>query len=518
VTSRSIRPLLATIAGLAVVVLVIIVGGLYQRTLIQDAFANTEASAHAERELHQVLEDQLDLETGMRGYAATHQRLYLEPYNSAKERIDHDIAALLTSLRAVDPSQLSLVDDVRTTSRTWLATVARPVVGGNFGRLKYLSTHHVGKALVDRIRDDVTVIDLELASRDRVESAATRDAIDRILYAVVIGVVVIVAFGIAYAVQQARLAAKADEARAALDDERLRAQEMRVLYNAEKRIADSLQDAIAQRPLPTLPSLRFSATYVPALEESKVGGDWYDALELPGNRVLFAIGDVAGHGLGAAVAMSRARQALVTSAILDADPALVLKRVNDELLRQKAPMVTAVTGYADAERYEFVFALAGHPPPLLVEPGREPRFLSCGGLPLGVDAAAAYVTHRVQTMPGAMLVLYTDGAVEHTHDVLEGEEILLAAARSVMERHAGEPSTAIHEAIFKGQPAGDDVAIMTVGFESDPATGLRITAESAQASIAGTLIRNVRPGLMDAPVARLPRRGQMVPMWERKAS
>jgi hypothetical protein len=129
----------------------------------------------------------------------------------------------------------------------------------------------------------------------------------------------------------------------------------------------------------------------------------------------------------------------------------------------------------------------------LIEPGRPPRFLSCGELPLGVMASSDYKTHRIQTVPGAMLVLYTDGAVEHTHDVLEGEEIFLAAAQRIAESGEREPSTAIHEAIFHGRPAGDDVAILTIGFENEPATGLRVTAESLQSSVAGTLSR-MRPG------------------------
>jgi serine phosphatase RsbU (regulator of sigma subunit) len=80
----------------------------------------------------------------------------------------------------------------------------------------------------------------------------------------------------------------------------------RMLYENEKRIADALQSAFVQKALPVIPNLGFHASYMPAGAEARVGGDWYDAFELPGGRILFSIGDVAEHGVEAAVFMSRA--------------------------------------------------------------------------------------------------------------------------------------------------------------------------------------------------------------------
>jgi len=252
---------------------------------------------------------------------------------------------------------------------------------------------------------------------------------------------------------------------------------LRSAYLTEKRIADTLQEAFVQRPLPSHPTFRFSATYVPASEEAKVGGDWYDALELPGNRVLFAIGDVTGHGIEAAVTMNRVRQALISSALFDPMPAGLLERVAKELYRDKTPLVTAVAGFADSNTYEFVYATAGHPPPLLIEPGRAPRMLDCGSLPLGAMENTEYQTFRIQSVPGAMLVLYTDGAVEHSRDVIEGEQILLAAAADAATTKSADPATFIHNAVFNGREIGDDVAILTVGFALEPAVGMRISVD-----------------------------------------
>ena len=124
--------------------------------------------------------------------------------------------------------------------------------------------------------------------------------------------------------------------------------------------------------------MSFSATYVPASDEAKIGGDWYDAVQLPDGRVLLAIGDVTGHGIEAVVAMNRARQLLIRSALLDADPAMILKRANVELIKRMSPFITAIIAVVDTRSFAFSYAVAGHPPPVLFEPGRGARPLEYG--------------------------------------------------------------------------------------------------------------------------------------------
>ena len=132
-------------------------------------------------------------------------------------------------------------------------------------------------------------------------------------------------------------------------------------------------------------------------------------------------------------------------------------------------MVTAVVGHADAGSYEFVYATAGHPPPILLEPGREPRMLKCGGLPLGVMEGARYAVNRVQSVPGALLVLYTDGAVEYSHDVVAAEDTLLGAVATAARSGERDIASRIHANIFEDRQVGDDVAILTIGFGRQPA-------------------------------------------------
>jgi PAS domain S-box-containing protein len=242
---------------------------------------------------------------------------------------------------------------------------------------------------------------------------------------------------------------------------------LQAAYDAEKRIADTLQEALLQQALPTVAGLSFSATYVPASDEAKVGGDWYDALKLPDGRLFFSMGDVAGHGLEAAIIMSRARQAIISAALHEIDPAIVLTRANTTLLVQNSRMVTSVCGFIDPATFGLSYASAGHPPPVLIEPGRAPQLLQTGGLPLAVMQSVTYHSQRVNVAPGSMLVLYTDGAVEHSRDALAGESILLAASTLAMESAPAVRAEKIHDTIFATRTVGDDVAIMTVAFGNE---------------------------------------------------
>jgi serine phosphatase RsbU (regulator of sigma subunit) len=208
---------------------------------------------------------------------------------------------------------------------------------------------------------------------------------------------------------------------------------------------------------------------VPATEQAKIGGDWYDALQLSEDRVLVAIGDVTGHGIEAVIAMNKARQLLISYALIDATPAGVLERVNFDLVRGKSPLITAICGIIDTRTREFAYGCAGHPPPVVVEPRGHAKLLDFGSLPLGVAAKADYRTSRMQLAPGAMLVLYTDGLIEHSRDLALGEAALLEAAEAVAGLAGPEPAEEIRDRIFRDRKVGDDVAILTVRFAENSA-------------------------------------------------
>ena len=186
------------------------------------------------------------------------------------------------------------------------------------------------------------------------------------------------------------------------------------LYEREHAIAESLQRSLLPDRLPELPGTAVAARYVPARRETEVGGDWYDVIPLREGMVGLAIGDVAGHGVGAAAMMGQLRSALRAYALDGHAPGGLLERLN-RLMRRLWPQRMATVLYAvfDVEAATLRFANAGHLPPLVVAPGPTAAFVDeASAEPLGVVDYARYPEAEVALGVGASLVLCTDGLVE----------------------------------------------------------------------------------------------------------
>jgi hypothetical protein len=97
-----------------------------------------------------------------------------------------------------------------------------------------------------------------------------------------------------------------------------------------------------------------------------------------------------------------------------------------------------------------------------------------------------------------VLVLYTDGAVEHSRDVLEGEALLVQAARRALENKAVDLAASIRTEIFGRRQVGDDVAILTIGFAAGETTRMTFASDNAQ----GSVISTVRRGWQGSSFAR----------------
>ncbi|HEY1978181.1 MAG TPA: MASE1 domain-containing protein [Candidatus Baltobacteraceae bacterium] len=111
---------------------------------------------------------------------------------------------------------------------------------------------------------------------------------------------------------------------------------------------ETLQSGFLPSQLPQRDGVRISGSYLAAGSEALVGGDWYDAFERPDGSIVVSIGDVAGHGLGAAVAAGKLRQAIFATAFDTDDPARVLERVNRTLPLQTETVATALVAIFDA--------------------------------------------------------------------------------------------------------------------------------------------------------------------------
>ena len=267
-------------------------------------------------------------------------------------------------------------------------------------------------------------------------------------------------------------------------------------YAREVRVADTLQQASLPHDLPHLPGLRINASYVPGASESEIGGDWYDAFHLPDGRIGVTIGDVAGKGLRAAVAMGMVRQALRGAALDGLSPAMALKRVNRHLCHERTGMVTAVTATFDPTSNTLAFASAGHPPLLVASISGAVDWVDASGVPLGLFPEAQFQEGERKLERGDLVVLYTDGLVEYTRDITAGERALADAVLAEVTAESPNPAVSIQHRVIAGQPK-DDVAILTLALSPSPIDHLDVEAPAVPASarVMRTALRRLAMGV-----------------------
>ncbi len=234
------------------------------------------------------------------------------------------------------------------------------------------------------------------------------------------------------------------------------------LYAREHRVAMTLQRAMLPAVLPEVAGLAFDAVYFPGATEAEIGGDWYDAIALPDGRVVVSIGDVTGRGLTAAVIMGRMRQAIETLATYESDPVRLLDAA-DSVLRRAHPdaIVTALVGVVDPVARTLAYATAGHPTPIVRAPGSALRQLPGRGLPLGLREGREPPATTVVLPPSSLVVFFTDGLVESTRDIDEGERRVFAALGDPALADGRAPAAALVARVLD-DGIRDDVAVLTL--------------------------------------------------------
>jgi PAS domain S-box-containing protein len=242
------------------------------------------------------------------------------------------------------------------------------------------------------------------------------------------------------------------------------------LYAREHRVAMTLQRAMLPAVLPDVAGLDFDAVYFPGATEAEIGGDWYDAIALPDGRVVVSIGDVTGRGLTAAVIMGRMRQAIETLATYESDPVRLLDAA-DSVLRRAHPdaIVTALVGVVDPAARTLAYATAGHPTPIVRTPGGTLRQLPGRGLPLGLREGREPPSTTVVLPQSSLVVFFTDGLVESTRDIDEGERRVLAALADPTVADGRAPAAALVARVLD-DGIRDDVAVLTLRIDGAPST------------------------------------------------
>jgi serine phosphatase RsbU (regulator of sigma subunit) len=237
------------------------------------------------------------------------------------------------------------------------------------------------------------------------------------------------------------------------------------LFERERRIADELQAASLPTTLPVVDGIVLDAAYRPGSDEAKIGGDWYDAFLLADGSLIITVGDVIGHGLGAAISMTKLRLAMQSAAIASPDPNLML-RVADAVIRMSGTetFATAIAAVYEPTSRTLTFASAGHPNPILRNAdGTLVEFRNWGPM-IGLRTGDENDTTTVVIPNDSALVFYTDGLIEVVRDLDEGSRRLSEAVRSDEVMRASRPANAIVRAVLAADNALDDIAVLVATF------------------------------------------------------
>ena len=262
----------------------------------------------------------------------------------------------------------------------------------------------------------------------------------------------------------------------------------------QREAAHQLQYAVLP-PLPTVEGAELGRYYLPADPSSLTGGDLYDWVVLPSGELHLAVVDVLGKGVAAtkdALAITHSLRLLV----LDGCPLDEVVARADRLVTVQNPDVvaTVVVGRFSPTTGELWLAGAGHPPPLLVRSDGAVDEIDAPGVPIGWPGAGSSRVAKVQLERSDTLILYTDGLVESTKDIIAGLAMLVQAARDTAGYPAGHLARALVERALDGAERNDDALAVVVR--------RRLAPTNANESRLGPFEHRFSPNLAAVPLAR----------------
>ncbi len=233
-------------------------------------------------------------------------------------------------------------------------------------------------------------------------------------------------------------------------------------FESEQAIAETLQRSVLPVSLPRVEGVELAARYLPGSAQLDVGGDWFDALQLPNGRLGLVVGDVVGKGVQAAASMAQLRNAIRAFSVEPLKPSSVLSRLN-RLAEDALDTSFATLAYMVLDPQASVCRLscAGHPPPIVAYPDGRVEFLEeAKGLPLGTGIRARYRQETVELPVGTVLVLYTDGLVERRGESIDEGLADLRAAVANAPKNPDQLLEHILEHVVGTGDRTDDIALL----------------------------------------------------------
>jgi phosphoserine phosphatase RsbU/P len=234
---------------------------------------------------------------------------------------------------------------------------------------------------------------------------------------------------------------------------------------AELNFAREVQRALFPRQFPAGSGLEFAAVCVPA---AGISGDYYDVLERSDGRLIFALADVSGKGLSAAILMSNVHAGLRILVESGHSPAELCSQLNRHLCRftESQRFATLFYGEWDSVERRLTYVNAGHTVPILTGAGNGCQRLDCGGIPIGLFPDSAFCAGTVKLNPGDLVVLYSDGITEAGIEQAEpfGESRLESLIVTHRHKPLGDIQQVVLNAVRKwsGREPEDDMTLLLI--------------------------------------------------------
>ncbi|MCB5164338.1 SpoIIE family protein phosphatase [Streptomyces bambusae] len=257
---------------------------------------------------------------------------------------------------------------------------------------------------------------------------------------------------------------------AAVEESGASLRQQQEIARTEHRMAVELQEAVlpAWRGTLRFPyggtgALDLAAHYLPSARSSLIGGDWYDALELPDGSSMLTVGDLTGHGVAATSGMAMMLGALRGMAMAGIAPGPLMGWLNQMLETSAQPALgSAVCCRFDPATRTLSWAQAGHPAPLLFRGGTGRALARPEGVLLGATAGAVYGQTDERLDVGDVLVLHTDGLSARCPGFgqPDGTDRLLALAPRFTEARSAQDCVRMVVEEFGGTGREDDACVL----------------------------------------------------------
>lgn len=256
-----------------------------------------------------------------------------------------------------------------------------------------------------------------------------------------------------------------ERGRRAREAKRREAEDRRISLNQDAgdwEEAQRTQLGFLPREIPQIPGCEVSGAWLPV---HGIGGDYFDVMQLDGNRFALCIADVAGKGIAAALLMSNLQATVRSLVVENLEPAEMAARVNRVISENTASdrFITFFYAVLDANTRRLVYTNAGHNAPVIIDREGSVSRLSSGGQALGISPGERYDQGEITLSEGDRMILYTDGITEVARDGEEfGEARLVEVLRESRKQNAAKIQKEVlgQVAKFGGEKFQDDATLI----------------------------------------------------------